>query len=160
MRESSIEILGHSVGRVTYRHFPQPAAFSGLAKGFDGQCPCCRRRFTDAVRHERATTNANQGREPRSVTSSIRRQRHHGSTVIARGLLDGQLYLKRSSDSTIRWVMAVPRGAAHMPVESRIAHRIWYPLLGRALVRVSWTLAPSGNSPWWQTGGTAESSRH
>ena len=47
----------------TYRHYahraplafkaimtiPQPSAFSALAKGFDGQCPCCRRRFTDAV---------------------------------------------------------------------------------------------------------------
>ncbi len=61
--ESSVEILGHSAGGVTYRHYahraplafkaimtiPQPSAFSALAKGFDGQCPCCRRRFTDAV---------------------------------------------------------------------------------------------------------------
>ena len=60
--ESSVEILGHSAGGVTYRHYahraplafkaimaiPQPSAFSALAKGFDGQCPCCRRRFTDA----------------------------------------------------------------------------------------------------------------
>ena len=57
--ESSIEILGHSVGGVTYRHYahrnplafkaimtiPQPTAFSGLPRGFDGQCPCCRRSF-------------------------------------------------------------------------------------------------------------------
>ncbi len=57
--ESSIEILGHSVGGVTYRHYahrdplafkaimsiPQPAAFTALVKGFDGECPCCRRPF-------------------------------------------------------------------------------------------------------------------
>ena len=57
--ESSIEILGHSVGGVTYRHYahrdplafkaimtiPQPMAFTAIAKGFDGACPCCRRRF-------------------------------------------------------------------------------------------------------------------
>jgi hypothetical protein len=62
--ESSVEILGHSVGGVTYRHYahraplpfkaimtlPQPSAFLALAKGFDGQCPCCRRRFADADR--------------------------------------------------------------------------------------------------------------
>ena len=61
MPESSIEILGHSVGGITYRHYahraplafraimtiPQPTAFSGLAKGFDGECPCCRRRFAE-----------------------------------------------------------------------------------------------------------------
>ncbi len=60
--ESSIEILGHSVGGITYRHYahraplafraimtlPQPTAFTALAKGFDGECPCCRRRFDDA----------------------------------------------------------------------------------------------------------------
>ena len=58
--ESSVEILGHSVGGVTYRHYAhraplafkaimtirQPSAFSALAKGFDGECPCCRRCFT------------------------------------------------------------------------------------------------------------------
>jgi integrase len=57
--ESSVEILGHSVGGVTYRHYahraplafkaimtlPQPTAFSALLKGFDGECPCCRRPF-------------------------------------------------------------------------------------------------------------------
>jgi integrase len=61
--ESSIEILGHSVGGVTYRHYahraplafkaimtiPQPTAFSALLKGCDGECPCCRRRFADAA---------------------------------------------------------------------------------------------------------------
>ena len=50
MPESSIEILGHSVGGVTYRHYahrdplafkaittlPQPTAFNGLIRGFDG----------------------------------------------------------------------------------------------------------------------------
>jgi hypothetical protein len=50
MPESSIEILGHSVGGITYRHYahraplafkaimtlPQPMAFTSLAKGFDG----------------------------------------------------------------------------------------------------------------------------
>ena len=60
--ESSIEILGHSVGGITYRHdahraplafkaimtLPQPTAFSALVKGSDGECPCCRRRFADA----------------------------------------------------------------------------------------------------------------
>jgi hypothetical protein len=48
--ESSVEILGHSVGGITYRHYahrtpmafraittlPQPAAFAALARGFDG----------------------------------------------------------------------------------------------------------------------------
>ena len=57
--ESSVEILGHSVGGITYRHYarrdplafraimtiPQPSAFRGLAKGYDGMCPCCRRPF-------------------------------------------------------------------------------------------------------------------
>lgn len=57
--ESSVEILGHSVGGITYRHYahraplafrailslPQPMAFTTLARGFDGQCPCCRRTF-------------------------------------------------------------------------------------------------------------------
>ena len=56
MPESSIEILGHSVGGITYRHYahraplafkaimtlPQPMAFTSLARGFDGECPCCR----------------------------------------------------------------------------------------------------------------------
>lgn len=59
--ESSIEILGHSVGGITYRHYahrgplamrailtlPQPSSFSAMVKGFDGECPCCRRRFAD-----------------------------------------------------------------------------------------------------------------
>ena len=62
MPESSIEILGHSVGGVTYRHcahrdplafkaittLPQPTAFNGLVRGFDGECPCCRRHFEQA----------------------------------------------------------------------------------------------------------------
>jgi hypothetical protein len=60
--ESSVEILGHSVGGITYRHYahrsplafraittlPQPTAFSALLKGNGGECPCCRRRFADA----------------------------------------------------------------------------------------------------------------
>ena len=60
--ESSIEILGHSVAGVTYRHYaqraplafkaimtlPQPTSFAALMKGYDGKCPCCRRRFADA----------------------------------------------------------------------------------------------------------------
>jgi hypothetical protein len=60
--ESSIEILGHSVGGITYRHYahraplafkaimalPHPTAFSALLKGYDGECPCCRRPFADA----------------------------------------------------------------------------------------------------------------
>ena len=60
--ESSIEILGHSVRGITYRHYahraplafkaimtiPQPSAFAALVKGFDGECPCCRRPFADA----------------------------------------------------------------------------------------------------------------
>lgn len=62
MPESSIEILGHSVAGITYRHYahraplafkaimtlPQPTAFSALVKGFDEACPCCRRSFADA----------------------------------------------------------------------------------------------------------------
>jgi integrase len=60
--ESSVEILGHSVGGITYRHYahraplafraimtlPQPTAFTVLLRGRDGECPCCRRRFADA----------------------------------------------------------------------------------------------------------------
>lgn len=60
--ESSVEILGHSVGGITYRHYahraplafraimtlPQPSAFSALIHGHDGECPCCRRPFPDA----------------------------------------------------------------------------------------------------------------
>ena len=59
--ESSVEILGHSAEGITYRHyahraplafkailsFPQPTAFKTLARGFAGQCPCCRREFTE-----------------------------------------------------------------------------------------------------------------
>jgi integrase len=59
--ESSIEILGHSVAGITYRHYahraplafkaimtiPQPTAFTASVRGFDGECPCCRRRFAD-----------------------------------------------------------------------------------------------------------------
>lgn len=62
MPESSVEILGHSVGAITYRHYthraplafkaimtlPQPTAFASLINGFDGECPCCRRKFEDA----------------------------------------------------------------------------------------------------------------
>ena len=62
MPESSIEILGHSVSGVTYRHYahrdplafkaimtiPQPSAFSALAHGFNGECPCCRRNFPES----------------------------------------------------------------------------------------------------------------
>ena len=62
-RSMRLEILGHSVGGITYRHYahraslafkaimtlPQPTAFSALAHGFDGECPCCRRRFVDAA---------------------------------------------------------------------------------------------------------------
>ena len=57
--ESAVEILGHSVKGITYRHYadrdplafraittlPQPTAFLSLIKGHDGECPCCRRRF-------------------------------------------------------------------------------------------------------------------
>jgi hypothetical protein len=60
--ESSVEILGHPVGGITYRHracrgplafraimtLPQPTAFLALRKGRDGECPCCRRRLAYA----------------------------------------------------------------------------------------------------------------
>jgi integrase len=60
--ESSVEILGHSIAGVTYRHYAhraplafkaimtisQPSAFLSLVRGYDGECPCCRRRFVDA----------------------------------------------------------------------------------------------------------------
>ena len=63
MPESSIEILGHSVAGVTYRHYahrdplafkaimtlPQPTAFTALAKGYDDECPCCRRPFEEKL---------------------------------------------------------------------------------------------------------------
>lgn len=57
--ESAIEVLGHSVDGVTYRHYahrdplafkaittmPQPSAFMALPRGIEGECPCCRRKF-------------------------------------------------------------------------------------------------------------------
>jgi hypothetical protein len=60
--ESSVEILGHSVGGITYRHYahraplafraimtlPQPNGFSAILRAGDSECPCCRRRFADA----------------------------------------------------------------------------------------------------------------
>lgn len=60
--ESSIEILGHAVGGITYRHYahrdplafraimtiPQPSAFLALVKGREGECPCCKRPFVTA----------------------------------------------------------------------------------------------------------------
>lgn len=62
MPESSIEILGHSVGGVTYRHYahrdplalkailtlPQPSAFSAILDRCEGACPCCQRPFAIA----------------------------------------------------------------------------------------------------------------
>jgi triacylglycerol esterase/lipase EstA (alpha/beta hydrolase family) len=62
MPESSVEILGHSVGGITYRHYahrtplafkaimtiPQPSAFYSLIKGRDGECPCCKRLFGES----------------------------------------------------------------------------------------------------------------
>jgi hypothetical protein len=59
--ESSVEILGHSAGGITYRHYahraplafrailslPQPSSFTTLAWGFEGQCSCCRRSFAE-----------------------------------------------------------------------------------------------------------------
>lgn len=60
---SSVEILGHSVGGITYRQYPhraplafraikplpQPTAFSALLNGCNRECPCCHRRFADAA---------------------------------------------------------------------------------------------------------------
>jgi hypothetical protein len=62
LSESSVEILGHSLGGIPYRHYahraplafkairtiPQPTAFSALIQGHDSECPCCRRPFADA----------------------------------------------------------------------------------------------------------------
>jgi hypothetical protein len=67
--ESSIEILGHSVAGVTYRHYahraalafraimtpPQPSAFAAMAKGFDGHCPCSGGHFWTAADGARVT---------------------------------------------------------------------------------------------------------
>jgi integrase len=52
MPESSIEILGHAVGGITYRHYAHraPLAFKAITTmGHEGQCPCCRRSFADAT---------------------------------------------------------------------------------------------------------------
>jgi len=60
--ESSVEILGHAVGGITYRHYahraplalkaimtlPQPSAFRSLIDNGDERCPCCQRQFDDA----------------------------------------------------------------------------------------------------------------
>ena len=57
-----MEILGHSIGGITYRHYahraplafraimtlPQPTAFQALVKGSDSECPCWRRSYADA----------------------------------------------------------------------------------------------------------------
>jgi hypothetical protein len=54
MPESSVEILGHSVDGITYRHYvhraplafeaimtiPQPSEFYSLVKRHDEECPC------------------------------------------------------------------------------------------------------------------------
>ena len=50
-----------AIGGITYRHYahraplafkeimtlPEPTAFPALVRGYDGECPCCRRLFTD-----------------------------------------------------------------------------------------------------------------
>jgi hypothetical protein len=60
--ESSVEILGHSVGGITYRYqahraslafraimtLPQPSALSAILRGGDSERPCRRRRFAYA----------------------------------------------------------------------------------------------------------------
>jgi hypothetical protein len=60
--ESSVEILGHSVGAITYRHcahraplafraimtLPQPGAFSVIVRGGDSKCQYCRSQSADA----------------------------------------------------------------------------------------------------------------
>jgi hypothetical protein len=59
--ESSVEILGQSAGGITDRHYahrdplafrailslPQPSSFKTLARGVEGLCPCCRRKFEE-----------------------------------------------------------------------------------------------------------------
>jgi hypothetical protein len=50
-KEHREQVLGGNILRLAFKAimtFPQPAAFSVLAKGFDGECPCCRRQFADA----------------------------------------------------------------------------------------------------------------
>ncbi|WP_074316291.1 hypothetical protein [Singulisphaera sp. GP187] len=60
--ESPIEILGDSIGGMTYRRYthraplaskairtlPQPTAFSAPLNGRESECLCCRSRFADA----------------------------------------------------------------------------------------------------------------
>ncbi len=60
--ESSVEILGHSAGGITYRHYAhraplafratlslqQPSAFKSLTRGFEDRRPCCERSFVEA----------------------------------------------------------------------------------------------------------------
>lgn len=62
LRESLIEILGHSLDGITDRNdahraplafkaivtIPQPTAFSALIEGHEGQCLCWRRGFDDS----------------------------------------------------------------------------------------------------------------
>jgi len=57
-----IAVLPVRTDGVTYRHYahraplafrailslPQPTAFTTLARGFEGHCPCCRRSFAQA----------------------------------------------------------------------------------------------------------------
>ena len=60
--ESSVEILGHSFGRITYRHYahrahlvfkaimtlPQPTEFQAMVRGRGSEFPCCRLSYADA----------------------------------------------------------------------------------------------------------------
>jgi hypothetical protein len=65
-RSALVEFFNYgldTVGGITYRHYahraplafkaimalPQPSAVLVLIKGHDGECPCCRRRFADAL---------------------------------------------------------------------------------------------------------------
>lgn len=57
--ESSVEILGHAPGGITYRHYAHraPLAFQAIlrfsvqdaSRGFEGRCPCCRREFAEVT---------------------------------------------------------------------------------------------------------------
>ena len=82
--ESSVEILGHSVAGVTYRHYahraplafkaimtiPQPTAFAALLEGYDGECPCCRTRFADAGAAQTRGPNSTVSVEPAATLRS------------------------------------------------------------------------------------------
>ena len=86
--ESSVEILGHALAGITYRHYahrgplafkaimtlPQPSAFSALVKGYDRECPLlpkavCRR----VIESQDASTRSSRLRRAQFLNACFER---------------------------------------------------------------------------------------